>query len=211
MSQQRPPSGAGGGRHDGGRLAQRRCNEAWRSMDRQNAAQAAAQAVQDARVIELVARAIQHRVDQEGFQPSPARDARVAELIVRALDAHVDLRREQNFSARGSSFRGGRGRGDMQGGRRGRGRGRGGGRGGRSRDSTREAGRGRYDHRCGHGAATTREGGRGGYDHRYGHDAAHRAGVFDAGRQNPPSDQVTTRQHSGHQVVRQAAPSGPRA
>lgn len=34
MSQQRPPSGAGGGRHDGGRLAQRRCNEAWRSMDR---------------------------------------------------------------------------------------------------------------------------------------------------------------------------------
>lgn len=81
----------------------------------------------------------------------------------------------------------------MQGGRRGRGRGRGGrGGGGAGRD-------------------TTRESGRGGYDHRYGRSAAYRAGVVDAGQQNSSSNQVPTYQHPGHQVVREAAPTGPRS
>ncbi|CAI7649668.1 unnamed protein product [Penicillium viridicatum] len=193
MSEQLPPSGPGGGRHDGDRYD----GGKKRSMHRQNAAQhadqAAAQVSHDARVAALIVQAVQHQVDREGFRPSPARDARVAELTVRALDAQVDLRREQDFNARGGLVRGGRswgrgrgrgrGRGDMQGGRRGRG------------------GGGRHK--------TTREGGRGGYDHRGGYGTAYRAGIVDAGEQNPRSDQVLTQQHPGHQVVREAASSGP--
>ncbi|KAJ5614940.1 Craniofacial development protein 1/Bucentaur [Penicillium hordei] len=195
MSEQLPPSGPGGGRHDVGSTAQRRRKEAWRSMHRQNAPQVAAQTAHDARIAALIVRAVQHQVDQEGFQPSAARDARAAELTVRAIEAQVNLRIEQDFGARGGSVRGdqfrgrgrGQGRGDMQGGHHGRG---GGGGGGRD---------------------ATREGGRGGYNRRGSYGAAYRAGVVDAGRQNPPSDQVRIHQHSGHQVVRGVAPTGPRS
>ncbi|KUM57154.1 hypothetical protein ACN42_g10040 [Penicillium freii] len=73
-------------------------------------------------------------------------------------------------------------------------------------DLRRESGR---RGRGGGGRHTTREGGRGGYYHRGGYGTAYRAGIVDAGQQNPRSDQVLTQQYPGHQVVREAASSGP--
>ncbi|KAJ5488409.1 Craniofacial development protein 1/Bucentaur [Penicillium expansum] len=188
-----PPTGPSGGRRDRS-TAHRRRKETWRSRRRQHAAQAAAAAAHDARVAELMVRAIQQQVDQEGLQPSAARDARVAELTVRAIQAQLEVRNTPcpHFSHNPTFFwdgstRGGRSRG------RGRGRGRhvrGGGGSGRDAD---------------------REGGRSGYDRMGGHGPVHGAGVGDAGQQNPPGNQLPTHQLPGHQLVREPAPGdGPR-
>ncbi|KAJ5188079.1 hypothetical protein N7491_004404 [Penicillium cf. griseofulvum] len=155
MSEQRDFSGG----HDGS-TAQRDRKEAWYFRRRQTAAQADAEYA--ARTAELMVRAIQEQVNQEGIQAADARDSRIAELTARAIEAQVT----HEFNARGTSDRGqgdmrgghvgrahgdmrgshgGRARGDMRGGRGGYGRvNMRGGRGGRRRGR----GRGTY-YACG--------------------------------------------------------------
>ncbi|KAJ5970216.1 uncharacterized protein N7479_000134 [Penicillium vulpinum] len=189
-----PPPGRDGnrdGKRDGGNTAPRRRKEAWRMKRRQNAAHAAAE--HDARLAELMARAIQQQVDQERIQPSPARDERIAVLTYHAVRAQLN----QEFNARGDSARGRRarnwrlGRGDIRG------------RNGRSDRSDRSGlgGLGGRSHRGsrGGGADATQGGGRGGRGGRGSHDgrepssghgAAHSgAGAGDASQQNLPTQQ----------------------
>ncbi|KOS42661.1 hypothetical protein ACN38_g6450 [Penicillium nordicum] len=213
MFEELPPSGPGGGRHDGGSTVRGRDDEVWRSMHRNNASQAVVQVVnqgagqafrdaRDARVTTMIMQGIQP-LDHDSLLPSATRGTRVAELTAREMD--VGLR---EGGSRGRYVSQQDGRGGYRGGRS-RGadaRNRGAIRRGGRRGNARMDGRGRGTSNAGVADAPWRNPSR--RDAPWGNNPSSRR--TSSSRRTPPwrnhsSRRTVTQQYPDHGVAREAA------